>query len=143
VLTAYVFALAGVSAALQRTRLPFPLPSTLTTFLFALWLTWPIWLSPHLAGRDVLVGRLVAAHPLMAIDGAISTGDTALGPPWTERPLMYNELSILNQDVPYALPGTVAWAVMLHLGIGAAAMALSRRPLTFFPPQAAGTSRTT
>jgi hypothetical protein len=143
VLAGYVIALAGMSAALQRLRLPFPLPAALTTLLFALWLSWPIWLSPHLAGRDALVGRLVVAHPLMAIDGAVSTGNTALGPPWTERPLMYNELSILSQDVAYSLPATVAWAVLLHAAIGAAGWTLARRSIDTAPLQPAGTSRTT
>ncbi len=41
---------------------------------------------------------------------------------------MYNELSVLNQDVAYELPATTTWAVLLHLGIGALALSLAAAP---------------
>jgi hypothetical protein len=119
VLAAVVAAASGVVIALRAARLPPPFAAAVTTVLFALWLTWPIWLSPHLAGRTTLVNALVVAHPLFAIDHALSD----LGPPWTERPLMYNELSVLNQDVAYALPTTILWSILGHALIAAATVA--------------------
>jgi hypothetical protein len=116
VLASVVAAITGVVIALRATRLPAPLAAAVATVLFALWLTWPIWLSPRLAGRVTLTNALVIAHPLFAIDHALSD----LGPPWTERPLMYNELSVLNQDVAYSLPSTILWSLLLHALIGAA-----------------------
>lgn len=115
VLAAWVVFLWGLAVVLARLHLPAPIPVFLVVLIAAAWLTWPIWLSPWLAGRDALVGWLTPAHPLLAIDGAL----TALGPPWSERPLMYNRLSILNQDVPYELPSSVTWTVLLHGIIGA------------------------
>ena len=121
VLAAVIGAAAGVVVALRAARLPQPFAAAITTFFFALWLTWPIWLSPHLAGRDRLTNALAIAHPLFAIDHALAD----LGAPWTERPLMYNELSILNQDVSYSLPTTILWAVLFHLMIAAAGWSTS------------------
>lgn len=116
VLAPVIAAVAGMVIALRAARLTVPFAAALTTLLFALWLAWPIWLSPHLAGRAALTNSLVIAHPLFAIDHACSD----LGPPWTERPLMYNELSVLNQDVSYGLPGTILWSLLIHALVGAA-----------------------
>jgi hypothetical protein len=114
VLAGVIAAVFGVVVALRTARLPAAFAAALTTLLFALWLTWPIWLSPHLAGRTTLTHTLAFAHPLFAIEHALSD----LGPPWTERPLMYNELSVLNQDVSYSLPSTIAWSFLVHSLIG-------------------------
>ena len=110
VLAAVIAAVCGVVIALRGVRLPPLFAAAVAILLFALWLTWPIWLSPQLAGRARLANALAVAHPLFAIDHALAD----LGPPWTERPLMYNKLSILNQDVSYSLPTTIAWALLLH-----------------------------
>src|SRR4051812_25904489 len=114
VLAAVIAAVAGVVVAFRAARLPPSFAAALTIVVFALWLTWPIWLSPHLAGRTTLAHTLAVAHPLFAIDHALSE----LGPPWTERTLMYNQLSVLNQDVSYTLPTTIVWAMLLHSAVG-------------------------
>jgi hypothetical protein len=127
VLATFVGAAAGAAAALRAARLPASLAAAATVLLLLLWLTWPVWLSPHAAGRERLVAALAVAHPLLALDDSLAP----LGPPWTERTLMYNELTVLNQDVAYARPTTVLWSVLLHGAVGAAglwAAARSKRP---------------
>ena len=120
-LLAYVLALWGVTSALARLPAPDVVASALVVLLFVAWLTWPVWLSPWAAGRERMVGWLAAAHPLLALDGSLRH----LGPPWTERQLMYNHLSVLNQDVAYELPRSIWPAVVLHTSIGAATLWLS------------------
>jgi hypothetical protein len=120
-LLAYVTALWGLAALLVRLRVAPLFASALVTVAALAWLAWPIWLSPWLAGRPRLVGALTTCHPLLALDGALRH----LGPPWSERHLMYNFLSVLNQDVPYELPRAVWPAVALHAGIGVAALAVT------------------
>jgi hypothetical protein len=136
VLAALSAALGGTAVALRAGRLPLSLAAALTTLLFFLWLSWPIWLSPHAAGRERLVGALTVAHPVLALDGSL----TALGPPWTERPMMYNELSVLNQDVGYALPRTVLWSALLHLAIGVTGVLVASRLMTREPAVVAATA---
>ncbi len=75
-LIAYVVCPWGVVALLHRLRLPAVAASAIVVVIAGLWLTWPIWLSPWIAGRDVLVARLTIAHPLLTIDSALIT----LGP---------------------------------------------------------------
>ena len=126
VLIAFTFALTGLALLLCR-RLRFSVfpASALVVALSLAWLSFPVWLSPHLAGRPRLVGALTVAHPLLTLDGVFR----ALGAPWTERHFMYNYLSVLNQDVPYELPRTILPAVLLHGLIGCAALLLARRPV--------------
>ena len=90
--------------------------------LALLWITWPIWLSPHFSslGRPT-VGWLVSTHPLLAINGAVPN----LGI-WTERPIAYWHLTSLGQDIAYELPRSVLPCAILHLSIGVAALAGSR-----------------
>ena len=123
-LIAYVLALWGLAALLSRLRLAPVAAAVVVTALGVLWLAWPVWLSPALAGRDDLVGRLTPAHPILAADGAL----TGLGPAWTERHYMYNELSVLNQDVPYELPRSVWPGCALHALIGIASLSLGFAP---------------
>jgi hypothetical protein len=105
----------GATAALVRLRLP-PVPASATVVVLALlWLAWPIWLSPWLAGRGTLVDWLTWPHPLLALDGALRH----LGPPWTERHFMYTRLTVLNQDVFYTLPGSIWPSALLHALLGA------------------------
>jgi hypothetical protein len=138
VLASVIAAVAGVVVALRAARVPAPFASALIVVLFALWLTWPIWLSPHLAGHARLTNSLVAAHPLFAIERALSD----LSPHWTERPLMYNELSVLNQDVSYALPTTIIWSILLHAVAGALGF-VSERFRTLPPlPEVSAAART-
>ena len=125
-LACFAAALAGLTALLRRAHLNPTAAAAIVVLLALLWLTWPIWLSPALAGREELVGWLTPAHPILAADSAL----TGLGPAWTERRLMYTKLSILNQDVAYGLPETIAWSVLLHTLTGATAFAGAalRRP---------------
>jgi hypothetical protein len=135
VLIAYVAALSGLGALLVRLRVAPLFASALVVVVALAWLAWPVWLSPWVAGRPRLVGALTACHPLLALDGVLRH----LGTPWSERPLMYNNLSILNQDVAYELPRTVWQAVALHAGIGAACLFLAYRgPARRAPDRVAG-----
>ena len=112
-LGAWGAALWGLTDVLRRAGLA-PVFASAFTVVFALaWLAWPVWLSPWLAGRETLVAWLVAPHPLFGLDGALRH----LGPPWTERHLMYTKLSVLNQDVFYSLPGGVARTTLFHAGV--------------------------
>ena len=122
-LIAFAAALWGVTALLVRLRVAPLFASAITVVVALAWLAWPIWLSPALAGRETLVGWLVAAHPLLALDGALRH----LGPPWTEHHLMYTRLTVLNQDVFYALPRGVGWAVLIHAVIGIVGLLPYRR----------------
>jgi hypothetical protein len=122
-LAAVALAAWGVARALVRARVAPVLASATTVVLALAWLAWPIWLSPWIAGRETLVAWLVAAHPLMALDGALRH----LGPPWTEHHFMYTRLSVLNQDVAYSLPSGVGRAVVVHAALGLACLLPYRR----------------
>lgn len=124
-LTAWGAALWGVANLLLRAGLAAAFASALTVAAALAWLAWPVWLSPWLAGRDALVGWLVAAHPLFALDGALRH----LGPAWTERHLMYTRLTVLNQDVFYSLPAGVARATLVHAAVALLCLLPYRRLL--------------
>lgn len=124
-LAAWGAALWGLADVLRRAGLPSVFASALVVTLALLWLAWPIWLSPWLAGRETLVAWLVAPHPLFALDGALRH----LGPAWTERRLMYTRLTVLNQDVFYSLPTGVARATLFHAGVALACLLPCRRLL--------------
>jgi hypothetical protein len=109
---AFAFALAGLALVLRGARVGPPVASFATTLLGLAWLTWPVWLSPWLAGRAGLVGWLVPAHPLLAVNSVVRH----LGI-WDEQPLAYN-LTTLNRDVPYPLPGGILRTVLVHGAIG-------------------------
>ena len=114
VLIGYGLTLWGATKVLVRLRLPLAIASAAVVFLALLWLAWPIWLSPWLAGRGTLVDWLVWPHPLFALDGALRH----LGPPWTEHHFMYTRLTVLNQDVFYTLPGSVWPSALFHSVLG-------------------------
>ena len=116
-------ALWGLADRLRRARVATVFASALVVTLALLWLAWPVWLSPWLAGRETLVAWLVAPHPLFAMDGALRH----LGPAWTERHLMYTWLTVLNQDVFYSLPGGVARATLFHAAVAIACLLPYRR----------------
>lgn len=117
-LTAFGAAIWGVTFRLTRLRIMPVFASAISVALALAWLTWPVWLSPWIAGKDRLVAWLVAAHPLFGLDGTLRH----LGPPWTERHLMYTRLTVLNQDVFYALPRGVGRAVLFHAFIAIACL---------------------
>lgn len=123
VLVAYAYALAAICTLLIAARCNRTIAASLVTALALLWLTWPVWLSAALRGPagESLVAWLVPAHPLFAINGVLSHFD-----PWDRYPLAYRELTVLNQDVFYAMPATVRWTVMLHAAVTVAAYALCR-----------------
>lgn len=117
-LAAFGAALWGVAFRLTRLRVAPVFASAITVVLALAWLAWPVWLSPWIAGKDRLVAWLVAAHPLFGLDGTLRH----LGPPWTERHLMYTKLTVLNQDVFYALPRGVGRAVLFHAAVAIACL---------------------
>jgi hypothetical protein len=130
-LLGYGLALWGLTALLARAGVAPVLAPAVVVVVAMLWLAWPVWLSPWLAGRDTLVGWLTWPHPLLALDGALRH----LGPPWTERHWMYTRLTVLNQDVFYELPRGVWPGALLHGAVGAALLLLAhaRRRVTPAP----------
>ena len=112
VLGAYVAALGGLAGLLAAARLPAAIAASLALLIGMLWLTWPVWLSHGLSQR--LVEWLVPLDPLMAINSVVKH----LGS-WDRAPIAYRTLTVLNQDVSYALPSTIAPMVAIHALIGA------------------------
>lgn len=112
-LVAVATALAGLTRLLCFARLPATLASAMVILLGIAWLAWPIWLSPWLAspGSDAFVDRLVAVHPLMALNAMLPESA------WTQNRLMY-ELTALGQDVSFNSPRGTAASVWLHVAIG-------------------------
>jgi hypothetical protein len=115
-------AAAGAAAALLvAVRASPSVAGWLVTVGLLAWLAWPVWLSPWLAGRDAAVHRLSAAHPLLAVDAALTRQGL---PPWTEHRLMYGRLTVLQQHVAASPPPDVVATVLLHLGAAAAGFAM-------------------
>jgi hypothetical protein len=138
VLAAYSLALAGVCALLIALRATPTLASAAVTCVGLLWLTWPVWLSHALltTAGDMLVTWLVPAHPLFAINGVLIHFDA-----WDRLPLAYTRLTVLNQDVFYALPRNIAAATLAHVIVamitGGLAMLIERRRVQTMSPSAA------
>jgi hypothetical protein len=122
-LIAFTSAAVGLGCLLRSARTPALLASTLATLTSICWLASPIWLMPGIESPRLL-GALIDAHPLLAINGILRH----LGI-WTEHALMYR-LTNLGQDVPYQLPSPLP-AIAFHGFIGlmtlAAAAWLDRR----------------
>jgi hypothetical protein len=121
-LLAYALALGGVCGALISSRVNALVAAAVVTVLGLLWLTWPMWLSHALLrpNGDELAAWLVPAHPLFAINAVLSHFDT-----WDRFPLAYTRLTVLNQDVFYALPKGVLWATLVHGAVGAGSFCLT------------------
>ena len=121
-LLAYAFALGGTCAILIAIRVAPLIAAAVVTVTGMLWLTWPVWLSAVLTGPagGTLAGWLVPAHPLFAINGVLRHFDT-----WDRYPLAYSRLTVLNQDVFYALPSGVVWAGLVHGLVATAGFALA------------------
>ena len=113
----------GMAAGLNALRLPAALATWMVTLAALLWLAWPIWLSPYLAGREDWVARLSAAHPLLALDAAFTH---AGGFTWTQHKWMYAKLTILGQHVLPRPPSGVTLAVALHICLGVAGLVVVR-----------------
>ena len=120
VLFAYALALAGGCHALIAARWNPTVAAGLVTGVGLLWLTWPVWLTAPLLrpGGDALAAWLVPAHPLFAVNGVLSHFDA-----WDRYPLAYRRLTVLSQDVFYAMPATVLWATVAHATFAAATFA--------------------
>jgi hypothetical protein len=106
VLAAYAWALCGLTRILRS--------APIVTVLALAWLTWPVWLGPHVSAAAV--AWLAPAHPLLAINHVLLD----LGV-WTQQRLMYR-LTTLGQDVPYTLPRSIWPCVALHALIGLTAL---------------------
>jgi hypothetical protein len=122
ILTAYVVALAGLSAIFcLTTRSAIP-SAALTVIVGLTWLTWPIWASSTWSGgaSEAAVARGIAIHPGMAINGQLSQ---PLGN-WTEQSLAYH-LTELGQSVNFILPQSTWPCVVLHGLIGVVLLALT------------------
>jgi hypothetical protein len=119
VLAAYVLALAGVARLFAALRVPRPPAAGLTILLGLLWLTWPVWLSPWL--RQSMADWLVPCNPIFAVNSVLKHLGT-----WDRAPLAYRVLTVLNQDVPYRLPRSIAPACVAHAIIGTGAVLLGR-----------------
>ena len=123
--TVYVAALVAAAATGGGLAVARANPSAaawLVTLLLLAWLGWPVWLSPWLPGRDVLVYHLSLAHPLLAVDAALAGQNVA---PWTEHRVMYNQLSVLQQHVAASPPRDVSATVLLHLALAAPGFAVT------------------
>ena len=103
-LSCYLVLVAFGFALMTLARLIRPLP---TIVLASLWLSWPIWLTPHINGG--IAGWLTPAHPIFAINRVLLDHGV-----WMQQRLMY-QYSTLGQDVPYTLPTTIWPCVILHL----------------------------
>ena len=117
-LCSYAIAIAGSVCLLQSLGTNGIAASAIVVASALAWLTWPIWLSPYLAGRQSLVNWLVFAHPLLTLNGVLI--DQGI---WTERPHMY-AWTALNQDVSYLIPTNISWCVILHALLGAACVSI-------------------
>jgi hypothetical protein len=122
---AFALALSGVAMMLASLRLDRVIAATVTSILGFAWLSWPVWLSPHLQGETGVrvAGALVFAHPIFALNALLS-------PPleiWTHMPVMYR-LTTLGQDLAYQLPGGIAWCIAIHGFIGATGLFIATRP---------------
>jgi hypothetical protein len=124
ILAALNLLLIGLTDALLWSGIRPTAAAALTTTLFLIWLTWPIWLSSHLGGRygESAASWLVWAHPLFAINATLKHFDA-----WDHTGLMYSTLSVLNQDVPYRIPQSIWPSVSLHAG--PAALVLLAHPI--------------
>jgi hypothetical protein len=123
VLTAYGITLAGLGALLVRMRLSAPLAAGVAVLVGLGWLSWPVWMAPYLAGErgERLVGFLVVGHPLFVINGVLAD---VFPSPWAQQRIAY-VLTNIGDDIPYALPTTVAWCVAGHGLAGAVMLGLS------------------
>jgi hypothetical protein len=120
ILAALNLLLVGLTDALLWSGIrPTPAAAIVTMICLA-WLTWPIWLSAHLAGHfgESIANSLVCAHPLFAMN-AVLHFDL-----WDHYPLMYSTLSSLNQDVPYRVPHSIWPSVFVQALPGAVLLLL-------------------
>lgn len=118
VLATFIVGLAGMTTLLSALGMPRSPAAAVTILLSLLWLSWPVWLSPWLT--QPVADWLVPANPIFAINAALQHLGT-----WDRAPLAYRALTVLNQDVPYRLPATIAPACILHSIVGAGCLSLA------------------
>ena len=119
VVGACVLCLTGVTLTLVRlARLPPPVAAWIAIWLFLAWLSWPVWLSPWIAGRETLVSWLSAAHPLLSVNAQLKHMGL-----WDEQRYAY-KMTALVRDVSYAPPTGVTWAVVVHSLVGSVSLAV-------------------
>ncbi len=121
-LASYALALAGLGRMLARLGINHVMVNAAGILIGFAWLTWPVWLAPHLGGSDRAVNILVSIHPPLAANGILSNE-----PPWTERTIAY-QLTNLNQDVPLRLPTSAAPCIVFHLMLGAGLLGMAAIP---------------
>jgi len=122
VLLIFAFASAALAGLLVRIRIP---PAVVVILSLA-WLSWPIWLAPALRGgasSERIVGRLVIVNPTFAMQGALSQSFPV---PWAQSRIAYR-LTNIGDDIPYQMPTTIAWCVLLHAVIAIIAMLAAHR----------------
>jgi hypothetical protein len=119
-LAAVAFAVWGLALMLVRARLAAVYAAAIGVMAGVAWLAWPVWLAPW-AGEQA-AALLVPAHPLFAINAVV----IELGI-WTQQAIAYG-LVTLGQDVPYALPGSIWPAVLLHVLLGGVFTAIAQLP---------------
>jgi hypothetical protein len=124
VLAAWVSVVSGTALLLHEFRLVPALAATVTVVVSSLWLTWPIWLSPMLAGHQRAVGWLCWAHPIMAINSVVRQLGL-WGSPMGGSDLAYRYLTILNQDVAYPHSQSIWPCVLIHGLIGMTLLSVS------------------
>lgn len=112
VLAAYALAAGGTASVLGRCGLPKTMAAATAISIGLAWLSWPVWLSPHLA-RGPGVDFLIKVHPPLVANGVLIQE-----PVWTERSIAYH-LTELDQDVPMQLPGGIGACVAVHGVLGA------------------------
>lgn len=117
-LAAYVLALAGSAALLDRVGMGKVFAAALVALIAFAWLAWPVWLVPWLTGQSAqaIVQGLTVAHPLMALNGVLFDRFNI----WDRYTLSYQHLTTLNQDIFYSLPQSIAAMVASHAGVGIA-----------------------
>jgi hypothetical protein len=116
ILLCFGLALIGLTLLLLR-LFPGALACLLVTVLAIAWLSWPIWLAPHMHRVQGQIDTLVTLHPLMAINARIDHEGL-----WTHRALSYRLMN-LGQDYPYTLPHRTWPTMLMHAAVGAILLA--------------------
>ena len=117
VLLSWLLVLACVTEALTSIGINSVIAPALVLLLSLGWLTWPVWLSPSLAGNQLRWSILF--QPLFAINHIVDN----LGI-WTEQQEAY-KLTTLGQDVQYQMPSSAFPVIVLQFGIAGTAGATS------------------
>jgi hypothetical protein len=112
--------------ALENARLHPVLAAAAVVVIGVAWLAWPVWLSPWLDGSVPrrLTAMLVEIHPPLVANGILTAT-----PPWTELTVAYH-LTVLNQDVPIAMPMSILPCVGSNLFLGLVLVVPCYWPLT-------------